>query len=149
MKKLVLFTCIFMLVFSCAEDDTCRTNKQVSTLLNFYSAETAKKVQIDSISVHAIGLDSILYDNKKRVNSIKLPLNSQAEQTVFVVQFNEIHDTLDFRYTNKEYFVSYACGMVISHELDTVYFTKHAIEDLKIKYYQIDPNEAEHIQIFF
>ena len=91
----------------------------------------------------------MLYNNKKNLSSIKLPLNPQAEQTVFVFQFNEIYDTLDIRYSNKEYFVSYACGMVISHELDTVYFTKHAIEDLKIKHHQIDPNEAEHIQIYF
>lgn len=149
MKKLGLFTCIFILMLSCTQDDTCRTDKQVNMQLNFYSAEKNSKVQIDSLSIHTIDIDSILYNNSKKVSSIKLPLNPQAEQTVFVFQFNEIHDTLDIRYTNKEYFVSYACGMVISHELDTVYFTKHAISDLKIMNYQIDPNNAEHIQIYF
>ncbi len=151
MKKIKFFISVIiaLLLLSCAQDDTCRTDKNIGMHAGFYLLENKTNLQIDSITVYGKDVDSLLYNNSKNIDKIKLPLNPQTENCTYILKINETYDTLKITYSNKEYFISYACGMIISHKLDTILHSQHSIQKVEITNHQIDLTDAEHLQIYF
>lgn len=152
MKILITsLTLILLLLSSCAQEETCRENKQVLFNIGFYTSETTNALNIDSITVFGINNNSItpdsLYKNVKNINKIALPLNNSTEESIFVLNINGIHDTLNIQYSNKEYFISYSCGMVITHHVDTVLSTSHLIKSYRILNRDINTTDVQHLQI--
>jgi hypothetical protein len=152
MKILITsLTLILLLLSSCAQEETCRENKQVLFNIGFYTSETTNALNIDSITVFGINNNSItpdsLYKNVKNINKIALPLNNSAEESIFVLNINGTHDTLNVQYSNKEYFISYSCGMVITHHVDTVLSTSHLIKSYRILNRDINTTDVQHLQI--
>ncbi|MEA4984448.1 hypothetical protein SDC9_58411 [bioreactor metagenome] len=152
MKILITsLTLILLLLSSCAQEETCRENKQVLFNIGFYISETTNALNIDSITVFGINNNSItpdsLYKNVKNINKIALPLNNSAEESIFVLNINGTHDTLNVQYSNKEYFISYSCGMVITHHVDTVLSTSHLIKSYRILNRDINTTDVQHLQI--
>jgi len=133
---------------SCTQDETCREKTAVLLRAEFYGFNSANKINIDSITVFGLQQDS-LYKNVKNINKIALPLNNSEEQSIFVMNLNGTHDTLRVSYTNADYFISYSCGMIITHKIDTVITTNHVIKNLKIVNRDINTADVQHLQIFF
>ena len=122
MKKIIFIVLTFsiLLNFSCATDDTCIQTKYVKLTVNFYLANPTdtiisnriKVMSVDSLSVQGLrfdsitGLyqlvDSILYNNQKRVSTIDLPLNNQIniKRSTFKIRFNTIVDTMTVFHSN-------------------------------------------------
>ncbi len=145
---------IFALFFiSCTQDETCRDSTQTMMQLGFVRIEDNKTISLDSILVQAldtvgVAMDSLLYNFDKNISSIKLPLNKAQNTSIFILKINEFpEDTLRIFYENRDYFISYACGMTIAHTIDTILSTKHLIQDIKIIHKNIDTNKIEHAQI--
>lgn len=142
------------LTLSCAQDETCRDDKQASFQIGFADFETGRAASVDSLQVFVLDadgqpMDSVLNNKQARISTLKLPLNKTANTTVFILQFLELYnDTLHVFYENTEYFISYPCGMTIAHQLDTVISSKQVIKDLKILHKKVDTNELQHLQIF-
>ena len=65
-----------------------------------------KKLSIDSLWVKGVVTDSVLYSNRKSTNTVKLPLNSFAEESKFHFQFNTFTDTVTIRHKNINEFLS-------------------------------------------
>jgi hypothetical protein len=104
---------------------------------------------LDSVSVNGIGKDSVLYNNSKSVNSLKLPLNAALQQSDFVVCFNNTIDTLSVFYTNNNaYFISFECGCIAAQTIDEVISTNHFIDSIRIVQREVINVDAEHIKIF-
>jgi len=141
------------LTLSCAQDETCRDDKQASFQIGFADFETGRAASVDSLQVFVLDadgqpMDSVLNNKQARISTLKLPLNKTANTTVFILQFLELYnDTLYVFYENTEYFISYPCGMTIAHQLDTVISSNHVIKDLKILQKKVDTNEMQHVQI--
>lgn len=62
---------------------------------------------IDSLWVNGLGVDSFLFENSKKINSIDVPLKKLSTQTDFIVRFNQKTDTISIFYQNNDrYFIS-------------------------------------------
>jgi hypothetical protein len=139
------------MMISCTQDETCRENKDVRLNAGFYTSGTTNALSVDSLKVFGLEReDSSLYDVNKSINNIKLPLNKKQELSIFVLNFraNQVIDTLFVLYTNQDYFISYECGSVITHKIDTVITTEHFIKSVKIINHDINTTDVQHLQIF-
>lgn len=118
---------------ACSNDETCRKNRYVSMTVAFYKdtintlngSTVTLPLTVDSITIHGLKVDSILYKNKKNVTAVNLPLNQFAEESKFVLNSNKINDTLTVRYTNKYEYLSLECGNIRVHHIDTAFVTNH------------------------
>lgn len=153
--RLYLFIFSFLIATvmmnSCTQDETCRENKDVRLNAGFYTSGTTNALSVDSLKVFGLEReDSSLYDVNKSINNIKLPLNKKQELSIFVLNFraNQVIDTLFVLYTNQDYFISYECGSVITHKIDTVITTEHFIKSVKIINHDINTTDVQHLQIF-
>lgn len=149
MKRLLLFlSAILLLTLSCTEEETCRENMTVALQVSFMNDSTLKATTIDSLSVWGLGKDSLLYNNKKKLGKISLPLNKFEESSIFVLRMNEQLDTMMVLYTNQDYFISFACGSVITHQIDTVLTTSNYISRMLIKQHYINTANVPHLEIY-
>ena len=133
---------------SCTQDETCRENKKVMLNAGFFSSGTTTSLSVDSLTIFGLGQDSMLYNVKNSINKINLPLNKKEDLSIFVLTFKTIQDTLWVLYTNDDYLISYECGTVITHKIDTVITTNHYIESVKIINHDINTTDVQHLQIF-
>lgn len=148
---LLIFILIVPLLIgvSCSDTESCRTETDIAMKALFYDQESGKSSVIDSITVYGLGKDSLLYNNAKNAGNISLPLNNSGNSSVFVIHFNdEVYDTINVQHTNTDYFISYACGFVVTHNIDTVLTTNHFIKEIKINNHDVNLADAQHIQIF-
>jgi hypothetical protein len=139
---------IALVTKACTQDETCRENKNIKMNAEFFNAGTTTSLSIDSLTVYGLGKDSLLYNVKKNINKINLPLNKKEDVSIFVVRFNTTQDTLWVLHTNYDYFISYECGSVITHKIDTVITTNHYIESVKIIQKDVNTTDVQHLQIF-
>ena len=154
MRRLpIIFMLLIIICSACKQDETCRESKQVFLHVGFFESVSNKAVLIDSLTVFALdqegsAMDSVLYDNQKNVSKINLPLNKEEQACLFVIQLNDLpQDTLFVLYENTDYFISYPCGMIITHKLDTVRSTHHIIKDVKMVYKNINTTDVQHLQV--
>jgi len=149
MSKWPLILLIAMLITSCAEDETCRERTNVTLNSSFFQQGTTTALFVDSITVYGIGKDSLIYNNRKNAARIALPLNPNADISAFVLVSNSVHDTIRVIYSSQDFFISYYCGTVTTHKLDTVLTTRNQIRDIKIINHDINTTDVQHLQIFY
>ena len=148
--RLFYFTFLFaiLIIAACSQDEACREKRDVNFKAGFFRFETTTAAAIDSLTVYGLGQDSLLYNNIKNLTKISLPLNNSDVQSIFVMKFNELYDTVFVLHTNTENFISYPCGTIITHKIDTVISTNHYIKGIKIQYHEINTTDVQHVQIF-
>jgi hypothetical protein len=149
MKLFSLTICILSIgmFHACTQDEACRENSAVNLHAAFYTFGTTNQMTVDSLTVYGLGKDSLLYNVKNSINKINLPLNKTDNTSIFVLQFNHVNDTVFVLHANSEYFVSFPCGMVITHQMDTIIATNHVIRGLKIVNRDINTTDEQHVQI--
>lgn len=145
---LIVLTGSLTLISCQSDDETCRESTRVTLKVGFYTAGTTKAAPVDSITVRSLANDSIYYNNKKNVSNLELALDHSTELLQYAIRFNTQWDTITLIYSSEPYFVSYACGMVFVHELDTALTTNHVIKNLQIPEHLISTANAQHIQIY-
>lgn len=155
--KTTIILLLSLILVSCVTDEECREDKDVYMQIGVYTKKlnTTTKLYsnslltVDSIWVKGLATDSFLYQNKKTLNTIYLPLKKLSTQTDFEVCFNQITDTISVFYQNNDrYFLSLECGCVIAHTIDEIVSTNHYIDSIAIINRDITPTNAEHIQIY-
>lgn len=146
--RLLIFIFVLFIV-ACAEDETCRERTTVTLNGSFFQHGTTTALFVDSISVYGLGIDSMIYNSRKNAARISLPLNPNADISVFVLVSNSVNDTVRVIHSNQDFFISYHCGTVITHKLDTVLTTRHQIKDIKIVTHDINTTDVQHLQIFY
>jgi hypothetical protein len=106
---------------------------------------------MDSIWVKGVDNDSVLYNNKKSITSISLPLQKMKDTTQFVIRFNNVKDTLTVVHNNTQQYLSLECGCLITHQLDSTKTstTKHKVKKIKVKYNNVSTTARENLQIYF
>ena len=109
---------------------------------------TKTALSIDSLSIQGLGVDSILYNNSKKISKVILPLNKFVPESKFVVTFDKIKDTITVLHTNTNDFLSLECGCIKVHTIDTVLTTNHFIDSVKIAIHDVNTTNAEHLQIY-
>ncbi len=142
---------------SCTTDDECRKEKDVNIQFDFFTkivnattkVSTNTAINIDSIWVKGLDRDSFIYKNKKNVKTILLPLKKFEKQTDFIIRFNNNTDTVSvFHENNENYYLSLACGCIVTHSIKEVVSTNHFIKTIEIINTEINTTNATNLQIF-
>lgn len=74
---------------------------------------------LDSLTVRAMGTDSIILNNEKDVHTVMLPLRYTSDSTVFIFQYNPVLNPEDVVYRTREHSLFSVYGMRLHDE------TKH------------------------
>lgn len=152
----ILFLLLLIIgLAGCHADDTCRKSRIVDVGVGFYldtinhlnNKLVVQKLTVDSIWVHGVEVDSLLYSNRKNLQNIKLQLNIFAEESKFRFVFNEDVDTLTIRYKNTNHFLSLECGYIRTHTIDTVFSTRNFIDSVAVVNESVNTIYVENIQI--
>lgn len=147
MKQAVLWVWVVLLaavLSGCQPDTVCRMDLTIgltATLVgdSIANSKTVNFSTWDSISVTAIGKDSVLYDNQKNVGKLMLPLKITDTTTVFVLVYHRLADTLRVTYDNDPRFISMECGCAVYQNIHSVSATTHWIDEIYITQTEITP----------
>lgn len=162
---LLLLCCAFISIYSsCSEENNCSMGGRQLVYSTFYTPETAdrviKKDTLDSLTVTALGTDSILINNMKTVSTISLPLRFTEEQTAWVFHYDykrrpRYADTVYIEHQNKLYFQSMECGYTMTQTIRSIRVRNGAVagaikmDSIKILNTNANINETQNLQVFF
>jgi len=149
MKKNYVIIFIFLFTFlSCEKDDICVETTTPNLIIKFYDNDDSTAIkQITGLTVWADSKDSIYVD--KSLDSISIPLNLNENFTKYIVESNNIKDTIKFTYNRNDIFVSRSCGYkTIFENFQIESNTSNWIKNISIINSTIDNEKAAHIYIF-
>lgn len=153
LKIFVILTGVIGLV-ACEPDRTCRQEVNINAGLvlkctHYDTLDVASTiVQWDSITVQGLENDSTLYDNKKNVKQVYLPLRGDTTVTVFELTWQGKKETLYIQHSNTQQFVSMACGCVIYHQIEKVWCDKVWADSVEIVNAAVEAVKQDNIRIF-
>jgi len=149
----ILFSISILLTStSCEKDDFCIQNPVTSNLIiRFYDdANRLTLKRVNPIFVWAQNKDTISNFNGSSIDSLFIPLNSLASETVYYIAKGTDVDTLTIKYTTKEEYVSRSCGFrVLYNDVSFSINNSSWIKNLSTEIITtIDNQNAAHVQIF-
>jgi len=129
--------------------DICLSN-QNAVQAGLYSAYSLsdKDTVLTDLYVQGVGHDSLLYDSVA-MNKLFLPLSMHSDTTAFRIKVKTLLDTVWFVYKRDLSYISGSCGLSVSIELDTIWFTGRFIDSVAIDYPFVEYNEnIENVKIY-
>ena len=159
-KKFILPAIIsWIFLPSCVNEEICEDLETVPVRMGFYYVDEEEDepqvLPIDSIYIHGLNNDSIIYDYRRDVSRIELPLNAAANTTAFLLYFpatpeiaHLVKDTIWFTYEVKPTLISMECGFASFFELIEVSHSNMMIDSISIEETSVNNNLDEHIKIF-
>ena len=115
--KLIL---LFFLIISCEKDDIClegsaNTNR---ITIGFMNNETESLTSISLINIRGVKKDSIIHETIN-TDQLKLPLNISSNKTDYILNYNDIIDTLSIKYRAIHEYLNRGCGFISNFILDS------------------------------
>lgn len=157
LKQLFILTIITLTITACETDDFCEISSPTPNLiLRFYDKDVNDDLKIaQRLSIIANGKTDSLYTNRS-VDSIAIPLNTNATETIYTFKRNEADGnlagndtaTLTIRYTPEEEYLSRSCGFRFI--FNNITFEKTGwIDSLSVTTLEtINSQENAHVNIF-
>ena len=110
-KGLHLILISLILILSCEKDDICiegsdNTNR---ITIGFLDDKTKNPTGISLVNLKSIGNDSIIYETFSG-QSIKLPLKVNSTKTQFLLDNNDLIDTLTIYHQSIHQYLNRSCG---------------------------------------
>ena len=106
---------------------------------------------MDTLTVSALGTDSILVNSLVGASSLELPLSYMQEQDTLVLHIYgmdyNLRDTMWVEKTNTTHFESPDCPTAMFHQITSVRHTHHIIDSISITRSLVDYDQTENIQI--
>ena len=106
---------------SCSDENDCSLAGRPMMYCTIYTIDPdnpniALKDTLDSLTITALGTDSIILNNEKNVHTLMLPLRYTSDSTVFIFRYDPKRkkddvDTLYIVQQNTPYFQSMECGI--------------------------------------
>ncbi|CAM1353744.1 DUF6452 family protein [Tenacibaculum insulae] len=159
MKKYIFLLCISFIGFlSCEKDDFCVQNPVTPNLvLRFYDKDDITQLKsVQRLSLIAQGKTDSLFTNRT-TDSIAIPLNSLASETVYTLKMNETDNliinnkiaTLTIKYNPEDDYVSRSCGYrVIYNDVDLTHTSW--IDNLSTSTITTINNQTKaHVQVYY
>lgn len=141
------------IIVSCAEEPDCSLTSRASLRGVFYTLSDDNKPVVGSIptlTITALGTDSILLNKGTSVKDAYLYLQYTADTTAIVLHFDEAwKDTIVFGHTNTPYFVSLECGYEMQQVVTKCSYTRHFIDSIYIKDHNANKDGKESLQLFY
>lgn len=167
-----LFRIFLLLVFigagisigsSCSEENDCSLAGRPMMYCTLYTIDEVTDYTVndtlDSLTIRALGTDSIILNNQKDVHTLELPLRYTSDTTVFIFQYDPVRrptdvDTLYVVQQNTSYFQSMECGYTMRQNILNTRFgntrnSSERIDSLYILNQEANSNEIQNLQIFF
>jgi len=153
MRKLLTILSSFLL-FSACESIDCTLNNMVYCYYGFYSSSTGEAISItDTITVTALGTDSILYNRGVNKSSISLPMSYWNDtDTLNFLFYNDSASysaTLFVNKTNVQHYESPDCPTTMFHQLTGATFESAIIDTIVITRPGVNYLQDENIKIYF
>ena len=145
---LLIISAFSLLLSSCLEV-SCIDETEAFVKAGFYSYSTKEPAVPDSITLYGLNMPSKIYDKVKLTPPALIPLIDSSGISKFVIRINGISDTIEFQYWNYPHLVSKECGYSIFHTVDTMFFTKNAIDSIAKRDNNITTGNVENISIFY
>lgn len=148
-------------VLSACNDLGCLDNQSSIPLAKLYAMNNSpipQEISIDSISVYGVGQrnDSLLIDSAMNVSQIMFPFRGDVDSSQFVIRYNyswnsdrRRDDTLTFFYESYIYFASLECGSMFNYTLDSIRYTRHQIDSIRILTPEITNRNVTNFQLFY
>lgn len=159
---------------SCSDVDNCSLDGRamiyctIKTINPDYSSIVLNDT-LDSLTITALGTDSIILNNDAEVHTLMLPLRYTSDTTVFVFHYDPVRkpadtDTLYIVHENNLSFVSMDCGYAMEQNIVSVWKGKAGrqgtpepdgsgqpdqIDSLSITSTEANTDETENLQIFY
>lgn len=151
---------------SCSDENDCSLAGRpmmycVFKTINLEEPNIVLNDTLDSLTITALGTDSIILNNEKNVHKLMLPLRYTSDSTVFIFRYGPIDnpkdvDTLYVVQENTPYFQSMECGYMMKQKIISVAFGKPGrtaqpdqIDSLYLRNKEANTNEMENLQIFY
>ena len=149
---------------SCSDENDCSLAGRPMMYCTFMTINPDDKTKslndtLDSLTIRALGTDSIILNNEKKVHKIMLPLRYTSDSTVFIFQYNPVRnpndvDTLYIVQQNTPYFQSMECGYMMKQNIISTKFGNRAnssekIDSIYFRNKEANTNEIENLQIYF
>ena len=146
----IILTISALSLFSCTAG-SCFEETESYLKATFYVIEPAERATApDSLSLHGLSNDSILYNKSVNILHALIPLNASVESCKFIIVAKGITDTIQFRYNSFPHLISKECGYTFYHHLDSIpVFTSHAIKNITITNATITNLNVENIRIYY
>ena len=149
-KYLILFIVFLTTLISCEKDDVCVEENTHSLIIRFYDNDDHEQLkQLTKTYIWAIGKDSLSHYSNESLDSIVVPLNLAENVTKYVIENNTIKDTIEFKYSRNDIFISRSCGYkTIFENLAIGNNTILWIKDTEILNATIENETITHINIY-
>ncbi len=172
MRKTVLFFLTLLAtawIAGCSEND-CPLNSNSMNQVAFFNSKTGQAVSLlDTLTVTAIGTDSILINRETKASVLSLPLSYKGNETRYIFTYTGARydtiplttdkdtiikrmvvsrDTIGVFHTNRQHFLSVECGLMNYFHLDSVWSTHHLIDSTRITDADINEYEKTNINIY-
>ena len=159
MKEIIYFGAIILIVLaSCSTQDVCEDDLKAEAISNFFTYQDGVMTDtlISGLTLYGIRenkADSLLYDSAK-VSRINLPLDPNHDHSTFIMEINDIVDTITFFHNTRTYLVSYTCGFANNFTITKLNYTTTSIIEIEllidyVKAEESDIEPEEHIRIYF
>jgi hypothetical protein len=113
------FFLLFFLITSCEKDDIClqgsaNTNR---ITIGFIDIDNESFTSLSLKNIRGINKDSIIHEDIN-TDKLKLPLNVSSNRTDYILNFNEVDDTLSIKYRAVHEYLNRGCGYISNFILD-------------------------------
>lgn len=170
MKRILPFIltgiCLVWLA-GCSESD-CPLNNNPMNSISFMNSATGKALTLtDTLTVTALGTDSILINRMRGTSKLSLPLRYEGGETSYVFKYTKVKydtlqlkplkidtiitvfkDTIGMTYTDRKHFLSMDCGIVTYFNLESIRTTRHLIDSVRLLNPAIDEYEKTNIEVY-
>jgi hypothetical protein len=144
-----IIAALAMAMFSCSPE-ACLENTESYLNASLYSYSKKTISAPDSLTIHGYGLDTnFIYNRSRNITVARLPLDTEAGISTFVITFNNIADTITFRHTSYPHLISRECGYTWYHDTEPPEWTSNAIDSVWFRFGLVTNNEEENIRIFY
>lgn len=119
---------------ACSDENDCSLAGRPMMYCTIYTIDpdnptVALKDTLDSLTITALGTDSIILNNEKNVHTLMLPLRYTSDTTVFIFRYDPKRrekdvDTLYIVQQNTPYFQSMECGYMMKQNILSAKFGK-------------------------
>ncbi len=147
---MLLLSFFILTLTGCSEND-CSLGGRPSARFAFIDSRTNTRVSLfDSLTVTALGTDSILLNRLKGIDHITLPLSYVGDTTTFVLHYSRfLRDTIEVFHENYPHFISIDCGVSMFYHLKDVNNTSILIDSIRLVNSDINDNEKDNYRIYY
>lgn len=141
---------------SCSEESDCSIAGRPMINCTLYRMEDNQVVNdtLDSLTVTALGTDSILINNQKKVHTLMLPLRYSSDSTIFIFHYAyvsdpDLCDTVYIKQDNTPYFESMDCGYSMRQSILGIGHSEEELDSIYVSNKQANTDGTENLKLFY